>query len=84
MKLTPIDRLVPHVTEIDRLVFSVPSRSNGKKLYRVDLEARHGLGRCDCADATMNKNPSCWHLQKVRAYVACKVAQAVINSTKPK
>ena len=79
MNLTPIDRLVPNVTEIDRLVFEVPSRSNGKKLYRVDLEARHGLGKCDCPDATMNKNPSCWHLQKVRAYVACRVAQAVIQ-----
>ena len=84
MKLTPLERLVPGVVEVERLVFTVPSRSKKAKLYRVDMESRHGLGKCDCPDATMNKNPSCWHLQKVRAYVACRVAQAVIQMHPPK
>ena len=84
MKLTPIVRLVPGVVEVDRLVFTVPSRTKATKLYRVDLEARHGIGKCDCPDATMNKNPDCWHLQKVRKYVAARVAQAVILAYQPK
>lgn len=79
-KLTPIERLAPGVIEDSRLLFKVQSRTNKNKFYTVDVEQRDGLSRCDCADATLNKNPDCWHVRQVRKYITVKVAQAVITA----
>ena len=79
MILTPPTSLVPGVVETDRLVFRVPSRSR-KRTHEVDMERRHGIGECSCEDCRINGNVDCHHLQLVRKYLACRVAQAVILS----
>lgn len=80
MRLTAPETLCPGVREIERLVFAVRSRTNSAKEYRVDMEKRHGIGRCECMDAVCNQNPDCKHLTAVRKFITIMVAQAVIKS----
>jgi len=78
--LTPPKQLVPGVFEDgERLVYKVKSRSS-KTLWRVDFEAKHGLGKCDCPDYRINKNPDCFHIQQARKYLTVCIAQAVIKA----
>jgi hypothetical protein len=83
MTLTPPTSLVPGVEETDRLVFRVPSRSR-KRTHEVDMEQRQGLGFCECEDCRINGNVDCFHIQQVRKYIACRLAQAVILSHEKK
>jgi len=80
--MTSPNKFFPNVQETERLVFRVASQSDARKSYRVDLEEKEGLGVCDCEDYRINKNANCKHLRYVRGYVACKLAQSVINCIK--
>jgi hypothetical protein len=74
-------QLVPAVHPTgDRGVFLVRSRSNRKKDWRVDIEARAGLCRCECPDFEKNRNYDCWHVQQVRKYVTCAAAQRMSSA----
>ena len=84
MRLTPLNQLVPGVEEINRLEFRVASRSRKGRAHTVDLELRHGLGKCSCEDCSINGNPDCYHLKLVRKYLAAKVSQSVIQSHQQK
>lgn len=66
-------QLVPGVEEgKDRLTFRVQSRSRQRK-HLVDLEAKHGLGECQCEDCQINNNLDCYHLQQARKYFVVRV-----------
>lgn len=77
-------QLVPKVHPTgDRGVFDVDSRS-GRRPWRVDIEARAGLGSCTCPDFQYNHNYDCWHIGQVRKYVCCAVGQNLISRMKAK
>lgn len=82
MQFTSLEKLCPRVREVDRLVFKVQSRSHPNKFHLVDAESRDGLCRCNCQDATLNRNAECFHVQEVRKFITIKVVQAVLTANK--
>lgn len=62
----------------DRNVFLVRSRS-GDRLWRVDAEARHGMGICECPDFKKNLNQWCYHNDRVSRLVRIIAMQGCLR-----
>ncbi len=62
----------------DRNVFEVRSRS-GDRWWRVDAEARHGMGICECPDFKKRLNQWCYHNNLVSRLVRIIAMQGAVK-----
>lgn len=84
MKLTPITILVPGVRPTaDRNVFEVKSRSKDK-WWRVDADAKQGIGICSCPDYQLNKNQWCYHNNLVSRWIRIVAMQGSLTKMQKK
>lgn len=80
--LVPLSQIYPEVKpdEFEKHTFTVQSRSEAVKPYRVYLDAYSWNGMCNCADFEFRfrphlergENPGddkrCWHIKRARSY----------------
>lgn len=61
---------MPRITESnERMVYQAVSESNPSKVYRIDLLANGGAGRCSCTDFGTRRQPALdkgmqWHTRE--------------------
>lgn len=75
------------------LRYWVKSRSRGGKEHLTELDAYGGIGKCECEDFTIRKEPAirrgeaksdpapyrCWHLEHARDHLLQKVIEALVE-----
>ena len=78
---------------VERYVYDVPSDTNPRQSYRVDLVANGGGGRCSCADFAARRQPeldlgaeiltratTCKHTRKAFDHFARQMMRALAQS----